>query len=168
MSTAWIGMGSDRGDRARWLRRGLELLREAGLRIEAVSSRYLTEPVGDDRLPWFLNCAARVGNAPAPEELLRLCLEIEQHCGRERRRTGIEARTLDLDVLLYDHRVIEQSGLRVPHPRMHQRRFVLQPLAEIDPEYVHPERSATLAELLARLPAGERVWLLAPPPQPRF
>lgn len=169
MTTAWIGMGSDRGDRAAWLRRGLQLLAEAGMRVEAVSSLYLTEPVGDASLPWFLNCVARVGDAPAPDRLLAACLEIERRCGRERDASlapgELEARSLDLDVLLYDHGVIEQPGLRVPHPRLHERRFVLQPLAEIDPEAVHPEVGLTASELLGRLPAGERVWLLAPPPE---
>jgi 2-amino-4-hydroxy-6-hydroxymethyldihydropteridine diphosphokinase len=168
MTVTWIGLGSDRGNRVRWLASGLRMLRGAGMHIEAVSSRYLTEPVGDDSLPWFVNCVARVGNVPAPGELIARCLEIERRCGRERDPAlppgQPEPRSLDLDVLLYDHRVIEQAGLRVPHPRLHERRFVLQPLVEIDPEIVHPELGRPAAALLEDLPVGERVWLLAPPP----
>jgi 2-amino-4-hydroxy-6-hydroxymethyldihydropteridine diphosphokinase len=106
-----------------------------------------------------------VADAPEPDELLALCLQIERRCGRERRGPDPEARTLDLDVLLYDQRVIERPELRVPHPRLHQRRFVLRPLAEIDPDRVHPEQRRTMAQLLAALPENEGVWILAPPPE---
>ena len=164
MQRAWLGMGSDRGDRAGWLRRGLRELNAEGLRVEAVSSLYLTEPVGDASLPWFLNCVARIAGPPAPAELLRACLAVEQRCGRERRAGELTSRTLDLDVLLYDSRVVEQPDLRIPHPRLHERRFVLQPLAEIDPGLVHPAIGRSMADLLGDLPQDERVWLLAPPP----
>jgi 2-amino-4-hydroxy-6-hydroxymethyldihydropteridine diphosphokinase len=168
VAKAWIGMGSDRGNRVAWLTRGLRLLGDAGVRVEAISSLYLTEPVGDASMPWFVNCVARIGDAPPPGRLIDACLDIESRCGRQRDPSTPpgqpEPRSLDLDVLLYDHRVIEQPGLRVPHPRLHERRFVLQPLAEIDPEIVHPELGRPAAELLESLPAGERVWLLARPP----
>ena len=164
MTNAYLGLGSDRGDRAAWLLRGLRELAAAGIRINTVSSIYLTEPVGDPDLPWFLNCVAEVADPPAPERLLELCLQVEQHCGRRRRAPEPAARCLDLDVLLYDQLVVDGPRLAIPHPRMHERRFVLQPLVEIAPAAPHPLLARSVGELLAQLHRDEQVWLLAPPP----
>lgn len=164
--TAWLSLGSDRGNRVSWLRQGLSLLTAAGLRIGAVSSFYLTEPVGDASLPWFVNCVAAVQQPPDPDVLLGLCREVENRCGRQQDPRGPrwQARTLDIDLLLYDLRLIDGPGIRVPHPRMHDRRFVLQPLAEIAPTAVHPGFGRNAVELLTELSTVEKVWLLAPPP----
>lgn len=177
----YVGLGSNLGNRAVHLGAGLEGLRRSGLAIRAVSSLYLTEPdLGTesssegDAHPWYVNCVVRVGGADDARRLLDTCLTIEQGEGRSRRsasgcpddaRPAPLPRRLDLDVLLFGEAVIEGPGLRVPHPRMHERRFVLQPLAELAADTRHPEKDLTVGELLARLPDAERVWLLAPPPR---
>lgn len=164
MPTAYLGLGSDLGNRSDWLRRGIQELSAGGLRLGAVSSLYLTEPTDDPDLPWFLNAVAEVLGAPPPLALLETCMAVEHGCGRRRSTSRLEARTLDIDVLLYDQQVMEAPGLSVPHPRMHERRFVLRPLSEIAPAAVHPPTGKTVQELLRGLTSAERVWLMAPPP----
>lgn len=161
---AFLGLGSNVGNRSAWLRRGLDGLRAAGLQIGAVSSFYLTEPVGDPTLPWFLNCAAEIHQPPEPRALLDAALKVEQGCGRRRSSGGVEPRTLDVDVLLYDLRVVDESGLQIPHPRLHARRFVLRPLADLAADLQHPAFGVSISDLLLQLGATERAWLLSPPP----
>ena len=161
---AYLGPGSNVGNRSVWLRRGLDGLHSAGLQLGSVSSFYLTEPVGDRELPWFVNCAAEVHHPPAPRALLDAALQVEEACGRRRSAAEVEARTLDVDILLYDHRVVDESGLQIPHPRMHMRRFVLRPLAELAADLLHPTCGVPISDLLSRLESAERVWLLSPPP----
>jgi len=161
---AWLGLGSDLGDRLGWLKTGVERLRCEGLRPGAISPLYLTEPVGDSSIPWFLNCALELRAPPAPGELLERCLRVERLCGRRRSGDRIEARTLDIDILLYDRLRLAEPGLTLPHPRLHERRFALRPLADIAPEAIHPEAGRSVAELLDELESTERVWLLAPFP----
>ena len=126
---------------------------------------------GDGDHPWYVNCVAAIDGAPAAAELLRMCLDIERRHGRvrpagdDRSVAGAGPRTLDLDILLVGAEVIDEPGLRVPHPRLDGRRFVLEPLAEIAPGVRHPVTGDTIGDLLDRLPAGEGVWLLAPPPE---
>lgn len=162
----WLSMGSNRGNRVTWLRHGISRLTAAGLHIGAVSSLYLTEPVGDPALPWFVNLVLSIEGAPEPEALLDLCQSVEAACGRTPTRgdRGATPRTLDVDLLLYDLRLVDGPGIRVPHPRMHLRRFVLQPLAEIAPAAIHPEFGRSAAELLRALSEVEKVWLLARSP----
>lgn len=145
-----------------WLRAGIEALRSHGLRIEACSSLWLSEPVGDATLGWFVNCAVRVARAPAPSVLLGAALAAEQDCGRVRQPGVVTARTFDADVLLYDGRVMDDLDLKVPHPRMCERRFVLNPLAELAAEVVHPVAGRSIATLRDELVSPERAWLLAP------
>src|SRR5829696_7365248 len=136
---AYVGMGSNLGDRAGNLLLGLRGMLSADLCVGRLSSVYETEPVGvGDGQPAFLNMVAELGAPlPPPEELLSLLLEVERALGRRRDRPGA-ARTLDLDLLLYGEERRETAPLTLPHPRLHLRRFVLAPLAELSPGARHP------------------------------
>jgi 2-amino-4-hydroxy-6-hydroxymethyldihydropteridine diphosphokinase len=150
MATAFIGIGSNLGEREAHLRSALDLLAaEVGIDVVAVSRLRETEPVGPVEQGPFLNGAVQVTTELPPRELLDRLLDVEQRLGRVRReRFG--PRTIDLDLLLYDDEVLEEPGLTLPHPRLHERRFALEPLAELAPDLVVPGRgpiSALLAEL---------------------
>jgi 2-amino-4-hydroxy-6-hydroxymethyldihydropteridine diphosphokinase len=182
----YLGLGSNLGDRAAHLQAGLAGLRRRGLRLLTRSSFYLTEPdlrssadeapgeaapdADTPAHPWYLNCVAAFADAPQPRRLLQLCHEVESDEGRTREEPkagsngGAQPRTLDVDILLVGDRVIDEPGLQVPHPRMAQRRFVLQPLAEIAPELVHPLTGESIAATLAELPQRERVTLFQSQP----
>jgi 2-amino-4-hydroxy-6-hydroxymethyldihydropteridine diphosphokinase len=152
----FIGLGSNLGDRGANLARGVALLESRGLRVTGRSSIYETEPVGGPPQGWYLNAVVRGESALAPEALLAVCLEIEAELGR-RRREANEPRPLDLDLLLYGERVVSTPQLICPHPRVHERRFVLVPLAEVDPEVRHPILGRSAAELLAACADPSRV-----------
>lgn len=143
------------GDRPANLRIAIDRLAEAGP-VRAVSSFYETEPVEVCDQPWFVNCVVAVETAMPPRELLNLALAIEQAMGRHRTREK-GPRTIDIDILLFGDRAIDEPGLKIPHLATHQRRFVLEPLAEIAPEAFHPVLKKTARELLAELPAGQAV-----------
>jgi 2-amino-4-hydroxy-6-hydroxymethyldihydropteridine diphosphokinase len=149
-TTAFVGIGSNLGDREAHLRRAIELLSaEEGIEIAAVSEIRETDPVGPVEQAQFLNGAVLVETDLAPRELLARLLDIERRMGRVRsERFG--PRTIDLDLLLYGNEIVDEPGLTVPHPRLHERRFALEPLAELDPGLTIPGLgpiSALLAEL---------------------
>ena len=147
----YISAGSNLGDRKANLSEGLRLLKAAGVQPRLVSSFFETEPVGNQAQPWFLNLALEVETPLPPQELLRCCLQIEFSRGRVRSFWGAP-RTLDLDILLYGDMVIQEPHLTIPHPRMAERRFVLEPLAEIAPEVVHPLLKKSVVSLLQNCP----------------
>ena len=136
--TAFVGLGANLGAREETLRRAIEQLGEAdGVDVLVVSQLRETEPVGVVDQPPFLNGAVAVETTRTPRELLDLLLEIERSLGRVREeRWG--PRTIDLDLLVYGHEVVDEPGLRVPHPRLHERRFALEPLAELQPHLEVP------------------------------
>jgi 2-amino-4-hydroxy-6-hydroxymethyldihydropteridine diphosphokinase len=124
--------------------------------VAAVSSFYETEPVEVTTQPWFLNCAIALETPKTPEVLMASILRIEQGMGRQREQKK-GPRTIDIDILLFGTAVIATPKLTVPHPAMQERRFVLEPLAEIRPEALHPQFNKTVLELLEALPAGQEV-----------
>ena len=153
--TAYLSVGSNLGDRAANLRAAVAQLDVAG-RLLAVSALYETQPVDVPDQPWFLNCVAAIATDKTPRELLQLVLQVEAVMGRLRMRDK-GARKIDIDVVLFGDRVVDESGLKIPHPSMHRRRFVLEPLVEIAPEARHPELGKTARELLAELADGQTV-----------
>ena len=154
-SLVYLSLGSNVGDRERHLREALSRLQSEG-RILSVSSFYETEPVEFADQAWFLNCAAALETAECPQALMKNLLAIEQDMGRRRtRKKG--PRTIDLDILMFGDTVIDTPELTIPHPSMQRRRFVLEPLAEIAPQALHPVSNKTVRQLLDELPPGENV-----------
>jgi 2-amino-4-hydroxy-6-hydroxymethyldihydropteridine diphosphokinase len=151
----YLSLGSNVGDRDAYLRAAIAWLETKG-GIVSVSSFYETEPVEFTEQGWFLNCAVALETAETPEQLMAAILRFEQQMGRQRiQRKG--PRTIDIDILLFGDTILDTPALTVPHPAMHQRRFVLEPLAEIGPAVRHPVLKKTIRELLDALPAGQAV-----------
>jgi len=148
MHKVYLSLGSNIGDRADHLARALELLRAAGVKIARVSSLWDTEPREYTHQPRFLNQVVEAETALFPRQLLQLVRRIEKELGR-RRIVAKGPRTIDIDILLFDNFIIDTADLHVPHPRMHERRFVLAPLAELAPDLKHPVTRETVGDMLA-------------------
>lgn len=158
--TVYISLGSNLGDRAANIQAAMDHLKELGT-VVARSSLYETEPVEVERQPWFLNSAVAMETELMPKQFLTRVLAIEQKMGR--RRAQIKGpRTIDIDLLLFGNSVVDTSALTIPHPEMHQRRFVLEPLAEIAADVRHPVFKKTVREMLAALPPGDAVRKFEP------
>jgi 2-amino-4-hydroxy-6-hydroxymethyldihydropteridine diphosphokinase len=146
---AYVGLGSNLGDRQALLRHALlHLAGRPGITVVGVSSVRETEPVGMLEQPDFLNQAAALETTLSARELLDALLAVERSLGRERRGARFGPRNIDLDLLLYGDAIIDEPGLVVPHPRLHERRFALEPLAELDPLLEVPERGPVATLLL--------------------
>jgi 2-amino-4-hydroxy-6-hydroxymethyldihydropteridine diphosphokinase len=156
LKTAFLALGSNIGDREANLREAVDRLGSDEIRVRRRSSLYETEPRELLDQPWFLNAVVEVETSLFPMQLLARVREIERQMGR-RRVTPKGPRNIDIDILFYGRTVIATAELEVPHPRMAQRRFVLEPLAEIAPDFRHPVTGKTANEMLAALePQGVR------------
>jgi len=153
MITAYLGLGSNLGNRLAFLRGGRDsLVNRFDILLRRASGVYETEAVGGPAdNPPFLNAVLEIDTALAPRDLLAACLAVEDEFGRTR-PTEWAPRTLDIDLLLYGSTVIDESGLQIPHPRLQERTFVLAPLREIAPDLRHPLLGKTIRELADELP----------------
>ena len=153
--TVYLSLGSNVGDRKANLDSAIEKLGRVG-KVVAVSAYYETEPVEVRQQPWFLNCAVRLETELMPRQLLGRVLDLEQEMGRKRVQPK-GPRVIDIDILLFGNSIVEMKGLTIPHPALHERRFVLEPLAEIAPDVRHPVTKRSVRELRDALPPGQTV-----------
>ena len=153
----FVGLGSNLGDRRNYLEEAItRLAQPPDVQVVARASLYETEPVGLGRQPWFLNTVVELRTTRPPRALFQLCQRIEAELGRvKRERWG--PREIDLDLLFYGERVVDEPDLQIPHPELARRRFVLEPLAELAPELQHPTLHRTIEELLAMVKDGKGV-----------
>ncbi len=154
-NTVYLSLGSNVGDRAANLNAAINRLRTLG-EVLQVSPLYETEPVEFTAQPWFLNCAVELDTEQTAQQLIEAILEIERQMGRMRtQKKG--PRSIDIDILLFGNSIIDTKGLSIPHPGMQERRFVLEPLAEIASSVRHPALKRTIRELRDALPPGQAV-----------
>lgn len=149
MKKVYIGLGSNIGDREGFLRQSLKLLGERCGTITQRSSVYETSPVGFIADKDFLNMVVLLETDLEPAGLMRMIMEIETELGRKRLKKGYSSRTIDIDLLLYNNVIMDDEIITLPHPRMHERRFVLEPLHEIAPDLIHPVLTKSVKQLLS-------------------
>lgn len=135
------------GDTRHYLKRAIELVNSRIGAVVLESGTYRSEPWGLDCAQWFLNQVIMVETALEPGSVLKHCLQIEAELGRTRSGNGYEPRTIDIDIIFFGKQVIDTTDLKVPHPLMHQRNFVLRPLCDIAPNFVHPVIGSTIQQL---------------------
>jgi 2-amino-4-hydroxy-6-hydroxymethyldihydropteridine diphosphokinase len=154
---AYIGLGSNLGDGIQNCRWALEAIgSDPRNRLVQCSPLYRTEPVGKRDQDWFINGAAAVETLMTPGDLLAFLLSVEDRMGRVRKEKW-GPRIIDLDILFYDDRILDENNLRIPHPRLQERRFVLVPMNDIAPDMFHPVFRRTVSQLLAELKSEEIV-----------
>ena len=148
MITAYIGIGSNLGDKLDNCRKSIKMTgRMPDTTVTARSRFYRSEPVGVEDQDWYINGVISLSSGLSARDLLKNLLDIERAMGRERKKKW-DSRTIDLDILLYGQEVIREKGLTVPHPLMHLRRFVLEPMVQLAPDLIHPVLDKSMAGLL--------------------
>ncbi len=159
----YLGLGSNLGDKVDNCLRALEgIAIPHHTSIQAVSSLYKTEPIGYRDQDWFINCVAKVSTTLSPRALQRFLQGIEQQMGRQK-TFAMGPRLIDIDILFYGVEIVEEEGLIIPHPHLHERGFVLVPLAELDSDLSHPILQKTVGELLLNIGKAGVEWHAAPP-----
>ncbi len=151
MSIVYISLGSNLGNREANLKKAISYITQRIGILQQKSSIYETKPWGFNSFNNFLNLVIEIRTDLKPEKVLDELLEIEEEMGRKRNNNGYQDRTIDLDILLYDEIILKNKDLEVPHPRLHQRLFTLEPLAEIAPNLVHPTLNEPINSLLTKL-----------------
>lgn len=163
-SRVFIGIGSNLGNRREHYQTALERIEALpNTHIAKCSSLYESEPIGDAK-NWYLNGAIELETDFDPQKLLSRLQKIEQTMGRKKTAQTKKwaSRKIDLDILLFDNYVVDDERLKIPHPEMHQRRFVLLPLSELAPQFTHPHLGSTISQLLAAVKDDKRVFLSRP------
>lgn len=156
----YIGIGSNLGKKKEnYLEALIRIAKIPKTRIIKESSPYESEPLGESK-EWYVNGVVEIETELKPDLLLKKCKNIERAMGRKKVRKRWGARIIDLDILLYDNLKVEKKNLKIPHPEMHKRKFVLIPLSEIAPQVIHPILGATISELLVSIKDQKRVSLL--------
>ena len=164
MVTAYLGLGSNLGDRVGYIQQAVQFLKDSdNIDVILCSSLYETEPVGLQSEKWFVNAVVEIMTELDPEELLERCMSIESMLGRVRDpdigNPAYQSRTIDIDVLFYGDMIISTDTIQVPHPRVHERAYALVPLLEISPAFVHPTMSMTVSQVHTMLLDPEEVYL---------
>ena len=165
MKTVYLSLGSNLGDREQMLQSALDRLHAADVRIRRVSAVYETEPIGFKEQRFFLNLVAEAETDLFPLMLLGRIQKVELQLGRKRTGPPNGPRSIDIDILLYGRAIVHSARLDIPHPRLHERRFVLAPLVELAPDLRHPTLGRTMRELLASL-EGQKITLRTPTSSP--
>ena len=160
--TAFLSIGSNIGDKKTNCAKGIhQLCSTDAIRLISQAPFYQTQPVDFEHQDWFINTAIKIETTLSPDVILIKCKEIEQQVGRQRSIVRFGPRILDMDIILFDQVILKDSKLQIPHPRMHKRRFVLQPICDIEPTVLHPVYQKTVGELLAELRTeDQRIKLL--------
>ncbi|MDD3437545.1 MAG: 2-amino-4-hydroxy-6-hydroxymethyldihydropteridine diphosphokinase [Candidatus Gastranaerophilales bacterium] len=159
MAIVYLGLGSNKGDRVGYVQQATCLLGAIeNIKIVRTSSLYETQPWLEKDTTWYVNAIVEIKTTLPPQDLLAECLRIEKQLGRNRETEGQE-RTIDIDILFYDKEIIDEEDLQIPHKYLHQRAFILVPMLELNPDFIHPELNKNVSELHEELENPEMVYL---------
>jgi len=165
MAIAYLSLGSNKGDRVGYVQQATSLLsslneNEVAFKIIRTSSLYETQPWHEKNTTWFVNAVIEIKTNLSPEDLLIECLNIEKLLGRNREIEGLYGdRTIDIDILFYDKEIISEDNLQIPHKYLHERAFILVPMLELHPDFIHPVLNKSMADLHEELENPEMVYL---------